>query len=283
MNNLEVLNYGNKLLKNSNISSYKLDSELLLAKVLNFTREKLLINLDKIIDKKSFKAYKNLIARRKKKEPIAHIFENKEFWKYNFLVNRNVLIPRPETELIVEEVLKLTNYKSSKHILDIGTGSGCIIISLLKNRPFCHGTAIDICKKAVKVASYNAKMHHLENKIKFINIDIDKLNLNKYDLIVSNPPYIKKIELKRLSDNVRLYEPKIALEAGIDGFEEIKKIILRSKKLLKKNGKLIFEIGHKQKAYALNLLKKNGFYLNKICLDNSLIPRVLISSKIANE
>ena len=283
MNNLDVLKYGNKLLKNSNISTYKLDNELILAKVLNFTREKLLINLDKKLDQKSYRSYINLIIRRKKNEPIAHIFKSKEFWKYNFLVNRNVLIPRPETELIVEEVLKLTNYYSSKHMLDIGTGSGCIIISLLKNRPFCRGTAIDISRNALKVAKFNAKMHHLENKIKFINNDIDKFNHNKYDFILSNPPYIKNFEIKRLSDDVRLYEPKIALEAGIDGFKEIKKIILKSKKLLKKNGKLIFEIGVKQKSYSLYLLKKNGFYLNKVCLDISSIPRVLISTKIDNE
>ena len=280
MNNMDVLNYGSKLLKNSNINSYILDSELILAKVLNSTREKLLINLDKKLDRKNFKKYKNLILRRKKNEPIAHIFQNKEFWKYNFIVNGNVLIPRPETEIIVQELLKLTNYYSFKHILDIGTGSGCIIISLLKNRPFCNGTAIDVSRKALKVAKSNAKMHHLENKIKFINNDIDKFNHNKYDFIVSNPPYINKFELKRLSSNVRLFEPKIALEAGIDGFREIKKVILRSKKLLKKNGKLIFEIGDKQKKYSIYLLKKNGFYLNKICRDISTVPRVLISTKI---
>ena len=280
MNNMDVLNYGSKLLKNSNINSYNLDSELILAKVLNSTREELLINLDKKLDRKNFKKYKNLILRRKKNEPIAHIFQNKEFWKYNFIVNGNVLIPRPETEIIVQELLKLTNYYSFKHILDIGTGSGCIIISLLKNRPFCNGTAIDVSKKALKVAKSNAKMHHLENKIKFINNDIDKFNHNKYDFIVSNPPYINKFELKRLSSTVRHFEPKIALEAGIDGFREIKKIIVRSKKLLKKNGKLIFEIGDKQKKYSIYLLKKNGFYLNKICTDISIVPRVLISTKI---
>ena len=277
---MDVLNYGSKLLKNNNINSYNLDSELILAKVLNSSREELLINLDKKLNRKNFKKYKNLILRRKKNEPIAHIFQNKEFWKYNFIVNGNVLIPRPETEIIVQELLKLTNYNSFKHILDIGTGSGCIIISLLKNRPFCNGTAIDVSRKALKVAKSNAKMHHLENKIKFINNDIDKFNHNKYDFIVSNPPYINKFELKRLSSNIRLFEPKIALEAGIDGFREIKKIILRSKKLLKKNGKLIFEIGDKQKKYSIYLLKKNGFYLNKVCTDISTVPRVLISTKI---
>ena len=169
--------------------------------------------------------------------------------------------------IIVQELLKLTNYYSFKHILDIGTGSGCIIISLLKNRPFCNGTALDVSRKALKVAKSNAKMHHLENKIKFINNDIDKFNHNKYDFIVSNPPYINKFELKRLSSNVRLFEPKIALEAGIDGFREIKKIILRSKKLLKLNGKLIFEIGDRQIVNAQKILTTNGYYINNVIKD----------------
>ena len=280
MNNIDVLSYGNKFLKNSNTTTCILDSELILARVLNITREKLLVNLDKKLDQKSFKTYKNLLIRRKKNEPIAYIFQNKEFWKYNFKVNSDVLIPRPETELIVQEFLKVTNYNSTKHILDIGTGSGCIIISLLKNRPFCYGTAIDISGKALKIAKSNAKMHHLENKIKFINNDIDKFNHYKYDFIVSNPPYIKNFDLKRLSNDVRLFEPEIALEAGIDGLRGIKKIIFKSKKLLKKNGKLILEIGYKQKDFSIHFLKKNGFYLNKVCSDISSIPRVLISTKI---
>ena len=278
--NLDVLNYGSKLLKNSNINSYNLDSELILAKVLNSTREELLINLDKKLDRKNFKKYKNLIFRRKKNEPIAHIFQNKEFWKYNFIVNGNVLIPRPETEIIVQELLKLTNYYSFKHILDIGTGSGCIIISLLKNRPFCNGTAIDISRKALKVAKSNAKMHHLANKIKFINIDIDKFKHNKYDFIISNPPYIKNNEIQRLDNDIRLYEPLIALKAGIDGLSEIKKIIFKSKKLLKKNGKLIFEIGMNQEKIVKKLLKDSNFYINDVCKDIRSIPRVFISTKL---
>ena len=114
----------------------------------------------------------------------------------------------------------------NKRMLDIGTGSGCIIISLLKNRPFCRGTAIDISRKAIKIAKFNAKMHHLENKINFFNIDIDKFNYNKYDFIISNPPYINAIDLKRLEDNVRLFEPHVALRAGMDGLSEIKKILV---------------------------------------------------------
>ena len=190
-----------------------------------------------------------------------------------------MLIPRPETEQIVEEVLELTNVYSSKKFLDIGTGSGCIILSILKERPKCFGTALDISKKALKVAIFNAKMHHLQNKIKFINIDIDKFNTNNYDFILSNPPYINEIDLKRLDKDVRLYEPLIALKAGVDGLSEIKKIILKSKKLLKINGKLIFEIGYNQINNVAKLLNENGYYINKVCRDIQSYPRVVVSTK----
>ena len=216
MNYLNTLNYGNKMLRNNNISSYQLDSELLLAKVLNKTREEILINLKYKLEDKQLKKFKKLLIRRKRNEPLAYIFRKKEFWKYNFFVNKDVLIPRPETEIIVEEALKLTKNKSPKQFLDIGTGSGCLIISLINERPNSRGVAIDISKKAIKIANINAKMHHLENKIKFINIDIDKLYNNKYDFILSNPPYINSINLKRLDDNIRQFELMVALEAGED-------------------------------------------------------------------
>ena len=281
MNNLEVINYGSKILKLNNIDSYNLDSELLLAKVLNTTRENLLINLENDIKLNIFNNFLKLLDRRIKKEPIAYIFNKKEFWKYKFKVNKDVLIPRPETEIIVNETLKLTNAKSRKNFLDVGTGSGCIILSILKERSNCKGTAIDISKKALKVAISNAKMHHLENKIKFVNIDIDKFKDNKYDFIVSNPPYINEINLKRLDKNVVCYEPLQALRAGKDGLNTIKKLIFKSKKLLRKNGKLIFEIGEKQKYMITELLLKNRFYINKIRNDLKCYPRVIISTNLS--
>ncbi len=280
MNYINTLNYGNKLLKNNNISSYQLDCELLLAKVLNKTREEILINLKDKLEAYKFNKFKKLLIRRKQNEPLAYIFRQKEFWKYNFFVNKDVLIPRPETEIIVEEVLKLTKNKSPKNFLEVGTGSGCLIISLINERPNSRGIAIDISKKAIKIANINAKMHHLENKIKFINIDVDKLNINKYDFVVSNPPYINKIDLKRLDNNVRQFEPIIALEAGVDGLKTIKKLIFKSKKLLKKSGKLIFEIGENQETEVKKLLMKNRFYINKICKDIRSIPRVIVSTKL---
>jgi len=204
----------------------------------------------------------------------------KFFWKYKFYINKSTLIPRPESEHLVEQALKYISIGKSINILDIGTGSGCLIITLLKERYNCLATAIDISKEALKMAKYNAKLHHLENKIKFYNIDIDKFNSNKYDLIISNPPYINKVDLNRLDDDVRLYEPRLALYGGITGFDEIKKVIESSYKLLKYNGKLIIEIGDKQKNYTKKILLKSGFYINKICKDFSGKDRCLVSTKI---
>ncbi len=280
MNYLETLNIGNKILKKCDLENYRLDCEVILSKVLNKPREFLLTNLQDNIDQKNFNNFINFLKRREKKEPIAYIFEEKEFWKNRFSVNKNVLIPRPETEIIIEEVLKLTKINSTKRFLDVGTGSGCLALSIIKERSKFNCTAIDISKKALKIAKINAKMHHIENKIKFININIDKFIDSKYDLIVSNPPYINNINLKRLDDNVKNYEPIIALKAGRDGLDIIKKLILKSKTLLKKNGKLIFEIGEKQKYMVSYFLSKNGFYLNKVCNDLKSRPRVLVSTKI---
>ena len=280
MDYLSTLNYGYRLLKSKNILSYRLDSELLLSKALNKTREHILTNLNFTIKQNDFHKFRRLLLRRKIKEPIAYIFKQKEFWKYSFMVNRDVLIPRPETEIIIEEILKLTNKQSSKYFLDVGTGSGCIILSILKERPKSVGTAIDISKKALNVAISNAKMHHLENKINFKNIDIDKFIDNKYDFIISNPPYINNINFKRLECNVKQFEPTVALKAGLDGLEIINKLIFKSRKLLKVNGKLIFEIGENQENKVINLLMKNKFYINKVCKDFRSLPRVIISTKI---
>ena len=280
MNYFQALEFGSYNLKLNNVNSYSLDSELLLSFALNSSREKILINLNKKIDNKSFKKYKKLILRRKNKEPIAYITKKKEFWKNKFFVNKNVLIPRPETETIVEEILKNIDIHSSKNFLEVGTGSGCIIISILKERLNCRATAIDISKKALNIAKFNAKMHHLENKINFINIDVDKIQYNKYDFVISNPPYINKFDFNRLDQSVRFFEPYIALEAGTDGLREIKKLIIKSKKLLKKNAKLIFEIGKGQSLYSKKILYENGYYINKVIKDISSIPRVIVSTKI---
>ena len=279
MNLIQALNNGYNLLKSNKIISYKIDAELLLCDTLNVTKEQLILNLQRVINYEDYNEFLLKIKRRNTNEPIAYILKKKEFWKNNFYINNDVLIPRPETEIIVEELLKSTNDKSSKKILEIGTGSGCIVISIIKERANFYATAIDISKKALNIAKINAKMHHLINKIKFINIDIDKIEDSKYDFIVSNPPYINKYDLRRLDKSIFSFEPHVALEAGIDGLREIRKIILKSKKLLKINGKLIFEIGNNQYIKIKKILNENGYYINKV-IKVSSYPRVLITTKI---
>ncbi len=283
MNYQKILNNGINSLKISNIINPELDSELLLSKALNKKKEKILTNLKKEINKKQLDKFNLYLSRRKKKEPIAYILGFKYFWKYKFFINKSVLVPRPETEQIVEETLNYLSDNESKKILDIGTGSGCIIVSVLKERSKCKAIAIDISSKALKVAKTNAKIHHLENKIKFINTDIDKFNYNKYDLILSNPPYISDIDLIRLDNDVRIYEPRESLSGGLEGYEIITKVIEKSSKLLKNNGKLIVEIGDSQKNNVLKLLKNNGFYINKTGKDLSGRDRCIVSTKINNK
>ena len=152
-------------------------------------------------------------------------------------MNKNVLIPRPDSEHLVEQTIKLIQKKQAKRILDIGVGSGCLSISILKERPNCKFDAIDISKNALKLAKINAKLHQLLNRIKFYKRDVDNFCNDKYDLVISNPPYINKHKIKYL-DSI-IYEPKIALDGGLDVLEVIKKVISKSKYLLKINGKLV--------------------------------------------
>ena len=230
----EILNEGSKILKLNDIRSYNLDSEILLSSTLKLDRSQLLLNLDKRIENQEKKIFFNFIERRSKNEPIAYITGYKEFWKSKFKVNKNVLIPRPDTETIIEQVLNELDINSSKKILDIGTGSGCIIISILNERKKCFGVGIDISKNAVKLAKYNAKIQHIDNRIKFLNSDIDNFCGDKYDLIISNPPYIKHHEINGLEKDIKNHEPKVALDGGIDGYNKIRLIIEKSSTLIKK-------------------------------------------------
>ena len=182
----ELINLGSNKLKFHNVPSYKLDSEILLSKVLGQTREEIILNLDKSVKNKDIFNFKNLIQRRSKKEPIAYIIKEKEFWSLKFEVNRNTLIPRPETELIIDYLSKL--YKDKKiNILDVGTGSGCILISLISELKNSRGLGIDISQKALSIASKNANKHHVESKVKFIKRSINDIYGIKFNLIVSNP------------------------------------------------------------------------------------------------
>ena len=280
MKYLEAAKFGNDYLINKNIQNYKLDVEILASETINKSREHFLLNEKNKFTKKEFKKFNKLLKQRNNRQPIAQIINKKEFWKKNLYIDGNVLIPRPESEHLVEETINLIKDEANYSILDIGCGSGCLIISILLERIKCRGTAVDVSKKAIKVSKINAKMQHIQNRIKFIHSDIDKVIVGKYDLIVTNPPYISKHKIKYLDDEVRIFEPKLALDGGIDGLSKIKNIILKSSKLIKRGGKLIIEIGFDQKFKVQEILKKNFFYINKVVKDYSGKDRCIISTKL---
>ncbi len=279
MNTLKLINEGSYKLKQSNIISHQLDSEILLSKVLNKTRENLLINLEQNIDRKNVKKFEKLIRRRSLNEPIAYILKKKEFWSRNFEINNNTLIPRPETELMVEKLVYI--YKQKKiNILDIGTGSGCILISLLSELKQSNCVGIDISKKALKIAIKNSKKNNQKNNIKFLNRSLSNFYHKKFDLIVSNPPYIRTRDIKNLDRSIKYYEPKIALDGGNDGLDVIKKVIYKSKEILKVNGLLALEIGNGQLRKVSTLLLKNLYRIEHNIRDYKNNTRCLIAKYI---
>ena len=281
MNALELINLGTNELRRKKIDTSRLDSELLLSKILDKSREEILINLEQKICQKYLLKYKQLIQRRSQCEPIAYIMKEKEFWSKIFFVSSDTLIPRPETELIVEKLTKIFEEKKIS-ILDIGTGTGCILISLLSELKNSKGIGIDISKKALRIAEKNSEHHGMKNKIKFFHKSLDSKFYQKFDLIVSNPPYIKKSEIKNLKEDVRKFEPRIALDGGNDGLDLIKKVIYKSKYILKIKGMLALEIGNEQFNKVSKILKKNNFKIEHIIKEYKDNIRGIISTQIGN-
>ena len=279
MKYIEILKQAQKDLTIKSILNPALDSELILSNILKIKRENLILNLQKKIDSNHLRLFNLFIEERKKNVPVAYILKYKHFWKSKFYVNKSVLIPRPATELIVEKVLEKVPKDQSFKFLDIGTGSGCILISILLERPKSTGIGIDISPSAIKVAEFNAKMQQLKNRIKFINSDVDKFFAYKYDIIVSNPPYINKFNFKNLQKDVKDYEPKIALDGGLNGISMIKKVIEKSSILIKKNGNLVLEIDNQILRESKKLLKEYKFYINDISKDLMNNYRCILSTK----
>ena len=276
MRTFEIIKFGSNELKKKNIPSHILDSEILLSKALNVPREKILINLDKKINKKRFFKFKDYLKRRSNNEPIAHILEEKEFWSKKFKVNKDTLIPRPETEMMVEQVLNIYRGKTIT-ILDIGTGSGCIIISLLSVLNKSKGIGVDVSKDAIQIAKINSLKHKLSKRSKFFNKSFENIVDKKFDLIVSNPPYIERKELKNLSDDIKRYEPRIALDGGNDGLDLIKKVIYKSKNILKIKGTLALEIGNEQIKKVSKILIDNNFRIMNVIKDYKNNVRCVIA------
>jgi len=266
MKAFEIIKIGSKFLKENKIPSFILDSEILLSKTLNKTREEILTNIDQKIDKKKVLLFKKYLQRRSKNEPIAYILGEKEFWSSTFYVNNNTLIPRPETELLVDNLLEFYRNKNIS-ILDIGTGSGCIIVSLLINLKKSIGFGVDISKDAILIATKNSNKHKLANRIKFSTQSFEKIFNKKFDLIVSNPPYIETKDIKNLSDDIKKYEPRMALDGGNDGLDLIRKVIYKSKEILKIKGMLALEIGNEQIKKVSKILVDNNFRIKHVIKD----------------
>jgi release factor glutamine methyltransferase len=274
-----LIKHGSRILKEQNIHSHQIDAELLLSRAIRKDRVFLLTNDEGKVSKKEANDYLNFILRRKQREPLSYIIKKKEFWSLGFNVSHNVLIPRPETEIIVEQVVKRFKGKGSLNILDIGTGSGCILLSILKELKNSCGIGIDNSFKALNIAKKNSKKLNLLRRTKFVHCDVDNFNFGNYDVVVSNPPYICTNRINSLSEDIKGFEPRIALDGGSNGLEIIYKVIIKAKKLLKNKGYLFIEIGNGQSNMVTSILIKKGFRIVKKFLDYSKTIRCIMSTK----
>ncbi len=274
----DILNESTKVLEAAEIPSARLDAEVLLAFYLGRERLDFFKNPEMVLDKQQIAGYRDLIARRLRWEPVAYMTGRKAFWTFSLEVSRDVLIPRPDTEIIVEEALDICRSINATKIkiLDIGTGSGAIALALAKEVPNGKITATDISTSALALARKNAHALDLDNKIDFRQGNIFAAVEGVFDIIVSNPPYIAQEEYKELPSGVKDYEPRIALLAGKNGLEIYEKLINQAPDYLKKKGWLLLEIGAKQEQSVRGLMDKSGFY-DSIAMrrDYAGFPRVV--------
>ena len=280
----EVLRKGMIELKTNGIKEPNLKSRLLMQYILNQPREYILVHDDKQLTLRQNVDYFKGIERLIEGVPIQHITHRQEFMKLNFYVDENVLIPRPDTEILVEEAISICKKNNYTKILDLCTGSGAIAVSLAKYLKNVDITALDISKNALKIAKRNARANKVEEKITFIESNLfDNITNNKYDIIVSKPPYIKKDEIKNLDKEVKK-EPLLALDGGIDGLDFYRKIVKNAYKYLNNKGILCLEIGFNQKEDVTNLLEKEGKYRNFYCKkDLGQNDRIIIAQCCIND
>lgn len=272
---MDAIKKGMIELKNSNIESPKLKSRLLMQYVLKQTRQYIIVNDLNQISKEDEERYFVGISKLRADVPLEHITHQREFMKLNFYINENVLIPRQDTEILVEEVINIAKRIKNPKILDLCTGSGAIAVSLAKYLPESEITATDISNKALEIAKKNAKINEVENRITFISSDLfTNIPEEKYDIIVSNPPYIKRNVIETLDEQVRK-EPYMALDGGLDGLDFYRKIIKNSYEYLKYHGFLCLEIGFDQKIDVIELIeneeKFENTYSKKDLFDNDRI------------
>ncbi|MGQ9643677.1 MAG: peptide chain release factor N(5)-glutamine methyltransferase, partial [Ignavibacterium sp.] len=246
---LEALNLSTEYLTKKGIESARLNAELMLAHILNCKRLQLYLMFDRPLDENELSVYREFLARRAKREPLQYILGEVEFYNIKLKVNPDVLIPRPETELLVEKIIKDFSDKSEFKFLDIGIGSGNISIALLVNLPVSAGIGIDISDSALALANYNAEFNSVKDRLELIHLDILKDDiqlLGKFDAVISNPPYVSSEDFETLEPELKVYEPQIALTDFYNGLTFYRKIISIADNLLKENGKVYFEIGKGQ-------------------------------------
>ena len=271
----------NKLLYSEDSSIPILEKKILLKYILNTSNEEINISHNKLLDHIELGQYKELIQRRKKSEPIAYIINKKEFWKDTFFIDNSVLIPRPDSEIIIETAIKyFPDTNQNLKMLDLGTGSGCLIISLLREFKNSKGIGIDLDKKALKVAKQNKINLLNENRLKFCHADFSEFNTINYDLIVCNPPYVSTSSKDNMLKDVQDFEPEIALFAKENGLRCFKMVLDNLIKYENKKQLIIFEIGYNQLKPIQKLLKNTGFQLISVEKDISDIPRCIVTKRI---
>ena len=258
----------------------RLDVETLLQKALGVDRLYILLNLDKDLSEDEEKTFNKFIEERLNNRPIAYIVGNREFMGLDFYVQAGVLIPRPDTEVLVEEVIELAKDKGQIEILDIGTGSGAITVSLAKYLENAKLTSVDISEIALEIGKKNAISNNVEDRINFVKSDLfSSLNKNqKFDIIVSNPPYIKREVIDTLDKQVKDFEPYNALEGGIDGLDFYRAITTQAKDYLKEGGVLAYEVGHDQSEDVSKLMEMDGYTNIYTRKDLQQIDRVVIGN-----
>ena len=272
-----------EILNKNSIASAILEARILMSFVTKLSKEDIIFKATQInLSQDQEEKYFDLIHKRIKKIPLTHLTNNREFFGNNFYVDENVLDPRPDSETLVEMMIKKYQNSSFLNLCEIGCGSGCLIISLLKHFKDWNATAIDISKKALEIAQKNAENNEVFGRIEFLESNLFKNFRDNqiFDIIISNPPYISTADIENLQDEVRLYEPRIALDGGLDGLDFYRHIANQSRKFLKNNGNIFLEIGYNQHQEVVDIFEKFNFKFINSAKDLSGIIRVLEFEKI---
>ncbi|WP_337865885.1 peptide chain release factor N(5)-glutamine methyltransferase [Ignavibacterium sp.] len=275
---LEALNLSTEYLNKKGVESARLNAELMLAHILNCKRLELYLMFDRPLDQTELTAYREFLARRANREPLQYILGEAEFYNIKLKVNRSVLIPRPETEILVERIIQDYSQKSEFKFLDIGIGSGNISIAILKNISFASGVGIDVSDDALNIAKSNAENNFVSERLKTIHIDIlkdDVMSLGKFDAIISNPPYVSSGDFEKLEPELKVYEPQIALTDFYNGLTFYRKIVSVADKLLNENGRVYFEIGKGQSGEIKTMMMNSGLDNISILKDYQGIDRII--------